>query len=147
MNQAVGNTAIVNVVVIFIIIISGLFVSSLSYSKAYKVKNVIINAIEEHNGYDDAAKSQIEKTLTEMGYRVNKNGSQKCPEPNVEAEQIDKLNTSSSHRYCVWRITETRGTYYMATAYVYFDIPILAETLEYPVSGHTKIEYKDELHG
>ena len=57
MNQAVGNTAIVNVVVVFVIIISGLFVASLSYSKAYKVKNIILNAIEEHEGFDEEVKA------------------------------------------------------------------------------------------
>ena len=84
MNQAVGNTAIVNVVVVFVIIISGLFVGSLSYSKAYKVKNIIINAIEEHEGFDEETKAEIEETLTEMGYRINRNGQQKCPNPTVD---------------------------------------------------------------
>lgn len=146
MNQAVGNTAIVNVVVIFVIIISGLFVSSMSYSKAYKVKNVIIDAIEEHEGYDENTVAQIEATLSDMGYRINRNGVQTCSAPDVSADSIEILNSSNNYRYCVYRITEARGTYYAATAYMYFDIPLLADTLEFAVNGHTKMIFKDEAH-
>ena len=144
MNQAIGNTAIVNVVVVFVIIISGLFVASLSYSKAYKVKNIILNAIEEHEGLDEEVKAEIEETLTEMGYRINRNGQQKCPTPNVDGT-VEALNTASNHHYCVWRVKETRGTYYIATSYVYFDIP-LVDGFEAPVTGHTKTFYNDEAH-
>ncbi len=144
MNQAIGNTAIVNVVVVFVIIISGLFVASLSYSKAYKVKNIILNAIEEHEGFDEEVKAEIEETLTEMGYRINRNGQQKCPTPNVDGT-VEALNTASNHHYCVWRVKETRGTYYIATSYVYFDIP-LVDGFEAPVTGHTKTFYNDEAH-
>lgn len=145
MNQAVGNTAIVNIVVVFVIIIGGLFVSSLSYSKAYKVKNVIINAIEEHNGYTDQAKDQIEKTLTQMGYRVNRNATQSCPAPEVDGT-VKALTTSNNFRYCVWKIDETRGTYYKVTAYMYYDIPLVSNALEFEVHGHTKVFFKEELH-
>ena len=144
MNQAIGNTAIVNVVVVFVIIISGLFVASLSYSKAYKVKNIILNAIEEPEGFDEEVKAEIEETLTEMGYRINLNGQQKCPTPNVDGT-VEALNTASNHHYCVWRVKAPRGTYYIATSYVYFDIP-LVDGFEAPVTGHTKTFYNDEAH-
>ena len=144
MNQAVGNTAIVNVVVVFVIIISGLFVGSLSYSKAYKVKNIIINAIEEHEGIDEEAQAEIDETLSKMGYRINRNGQQKCPNPTVDGT-VEALNTSYDYHYCVWRVKETRGTYYIATAYMYFDIP-LVDGFEAPVTGHTKTIYNDEAH-
>ncbi len=144
MNQAIGNTAIVNVVVVFIIIISGLFVASLSYSKAYKVKNIILNAIEEHEGYDEETQAEIEETLSKMGYRLNQNGQQKCPAPQVDGT-VEALNPSDDYHYCVWRVKETRGTYYIATSYVYFDIP-LVDGFEAPVTGHTKTFYNDEAH-
>ena len=79
-----------------------------------------------------------------MGYRINRNGQQKCPTPNVDGT-VEALNTASNHHYCVWRVKETRGTYYIATSYVYFDIP-LVDGFEAPVTGHTKTFYNDEAH-
>ena len=144
MKEAISNAMVFNLIIIFVIVLILFFIGSLSYSKAYKVKNIVLNAIEEHEGFDDEAKAEIEETLTAMGYRLNPNGQQKCPTPSVDGT-VEAINLTSYHHYCVWRVRETRGTYYIATAYMYFDIP-LVDGFEAPVTGHTKTFYNDEAH-
>ena len=66
MNQAISNALLFNIVIVFVIVLIGFFVGSLSYSKASKVKNRIIEEIEKYgesaddqedidNAYKDAA--------------------------------------------------------------------------------------------
>ena len=42
MREAIGNTFIVNLLMVFLGVMSALLVGSVSYSKAFKVKNRII---------------------------------------------------------------------------------------------------------
>ena len=46
MKEAIANAGIYNLVIIFVIILLAFFIGSLSYSKAFKVKNKIIEEIE-----------------------------------------------------------------------------------------------------
>ena len=47
MKEAIGNAALFNIVIIFVAILIAFFVGSLSYTKAYKVKNKIVEEIEK----------------------------------------------------------------------------------------------------
>ena len=141
MREAIGNTFIFNTVIIFVAIIIALLVGSLSYSKAFKVKNRIISIIEKHEVYDSGTRNEIEDALSSIGYRVNPNGTQNCPNrPGGTA-----INTTNSHyRYCVYQYdtgTSGKGRYYGVLAYMHFDIPIIGDYLEIPIYGETKIIY------
>ena len=140
MREALGNTFIVNVVLTIVIVIIAVVISSLSYTKAYKVKNMIINAIEENNGFTNDAKSEIEANLKTMGYRINRNGIQSCVIDNNSGET--SLTDSNSYRYCVVQRNTTKGIYYRVTSYMYFDFPIIGDRLEFPVYGETKLFYR-----
>lgn len=137
MRQALGNAFIMNIVIAIVIVIILMVISSLSYSKAFKVKNMIISTIEENDGFNNKAESQIDANLAKMGYRINKNGIQNCPAEN----RCTPMNTSASYRYCVYECKTSKGNYYRATSYMYFDIPIIGDKLEFPVHGETKTFY------
>lgn len=145
MREALGNAFIMNIVITIVVIIIGVVVSSLAYTKAYKVKNMIISTIESHNGFDADARSEIDSTLLTMGYKVNKNGVQTCKlgsnDESGASNTCEALTTSGSYRYCVYKCSTTKGTYYRATSYMYFDLPIIGGMLEFPVYGETKTFY------
>lgn len=132
MRESLGTAFLVNLIIIFIIIFISLFATSTSYTKAYKVKNQIVNIIEIHNGNYSKSRTDIEKFLGEVGYRVN--GGGKCP---------DGSEAASNFRYCVAKIdqksnNEMNSYYYKVTTFMYFEIPLVNNLVEIPVEGETK---------
>lgn len=130
MREAVGNTFIIGIIITFVIVFIILFATSTSYTKAYKVKNRIIDIIEENNGLSPAVYREIDDFLGGIGYRVNES-NRACPDGGT--------NPSTSYRYCISTKPTNKGVYYVVTAYMYFDVPILSTLLEMPVQGETKI--------
>lgn len=152
MREAIGNVFIINFVIVFVGIFIFFFAGSLAYTKAFKVKNKIINIIEERGGYDstsDDLKIEITDYLKDAGYRIVSTDS--CPERDgmtLVNGSNGNNNIINGYLYCVWKSNnesevETddksgRGTYYGVQTYMYFDIPIIGQTITIPVYGETK---------
>lgn len=135
MKESIANTFILNIVIVFIVIFIFFFTGSLSYSKAFKVKNRIVDIIEKYESYNSSAIAEITSTLKDMGYRIN-TGNKGCP---VRKGQTSISATINSYRYCVYEYSTPKGTYYGVAAYMYFDFPIIGNSVEFPVYGETKI--------
>ena len=134
MREAIGSSLLLSVVVIFVSLIILFFVSILSYSKAYKVKNKIIDVIEKNKTYNASAEEEIKSTLGELGYQLGN-----C------TNEDGNLN-KSGYKYCVYKVCEGKddeecdnGYYYKITSYVQFYFPIIGELFSPPVSGETII--------
>ena len=50
MREAIGSSLLLNIAIVFIGVISAFLISSIAYSKAYKVKNRIVSIIEKFDG-------------------------------------------------------------------------------------------------
>lgn len=147
MKEALGNTFIMGMVISFIILFMLFFSASLAYTKAFKAKNKIVEIVEK---YDDilgetatenasligAVESEINDSLSDMGYRISPNPND-CPVRN-QATAVRKQQTAN-YEYCIYRYDTVKGNYYGVTAYMYFEIPIINRGLRFPVYGETKI--------
>lgn len=112
-------------------------VSSIVYTKAYRIKNRIVDIIEINKGYNDTARDQIDTALRQIGYRANTNSINNCPLYNGNSA----INTSSLYHYCIYENTSDKsGKYYTISAFAYFDLPLIS-SFEIPVYGETKIIY------
>ena len=156
MKEAIANAGVFNLVIIFVIILLAFFIGSLSYSKAFKVKNKIIEEIEKHQGYtigvNDSSEGRVEEWIKNIGYRQNvgnvKNTSV-CPSTasGNGGEDGVLLNETGDYQYCVYEFDTCSeksdkakcGKYYRVITYMYFDIPIISQLLRLPVSGETMI--------
>ena len=138
MKDAIGGGLLFNLVIIFVVAIVVLFISSLAYSKAYKVKNRIIEIIEKYGYYDSNSESDVAKEIQQdlalIGYPTTI--TRECPAGNLNG---------SSYRYCVYK-KETKDAkekdysyYYEVVTYVYFDFPIIEDILQLEVKGETKL--------
>lgn len=161
MNEAVGNALLFKLAIAFIIILSALFLSSLAYTKAYKVKNKIIEEIEKSgedsgreftsldnalNAFNTNTADEIEKWLVNgnngkgIGYRKS-SGKARCNYDKKGAELVQGVQ--SSYEYCVYQIntcTSTKGrcgVYYHVITYMYIDFP-LVDQLPIAVHGETR---------
>lgn len=137
MKEAIANANVFNLVIVFVIILIAFFVGSLSYSKAFKVKNMIVNEIEKEQEYNiNVVQTNVEKSLSGIGYRTKSSVNNNCPDEGGEL-----VSSSSNYEYCVYKFEKNSGSkksiYYRVVAYMYFDIPIISSLLKVPVKGET----------
>ena len=156
MKEAFGNTAITTIVITFMAILILILASSSSYSKASKVRNRIIEMIENNQGYGsdckacvnpwDTFRDDVEKELANYGYRINTQNNKcgECPKGmseescrNSGAKLIDNF---TKYQYCVYEFHTVNGVYYGVETYMYFDIP-LVENIKFAIYGETKTLY------
>lgn len=142
MRQAVGSAFILNLVIFFITLMMLIFVGSISYSKAYKVKNRIINIIEDNKGYDDSSIEEIETVLADIGYQIGQTSNCAKVKPNVESVQVyPRSDFVSGYRYCIFKneTSNNGGVYYTVVTFMRFDFPVIGNFAEFPVKGETKV--------
>lgn len=68
MRESIGTSFTLNFIVLFIFLVFAFLAGTLSYYKAYRVNNYIVNAIEKYEGYNQYSKAEIKKGLTSIGY-------------------------------------------------------------------------------
>ena len=141
MKDAIGGSLLLNMVVLFSSIIILFFAGIMAYSKAYKIKNRIIEEIEKHAGYDSNVVLEINNDLDNAGYRVatRQQVRSKCGTNNLN---------ESEYFYCVY--LKSCGEYdefnncigqrhYEVITYVHFQFPVIGDLLTFPVRGETRI--------
>lgn len=145
MNESISNAMVMNLVIIFVIVIMALFIGGIAYSKAYKVKNKIVEEIEKDEGYTAKTAEDIEKWINGegVGYRVKStvNADSTCPAADNGGTL---MSVSSPYEYCVYKYNtcstkngEKCGDYYRVITYMYFDLPVISDLIKIPVRGET----------
>ena len=119
MREAIANAGIFNIILVFVAIIVALFVGSISYSKAFKVKNRIVDIVETYNsgfeGHEKEVQSEVENLLHSIGYRLN--ARQKgCPRKDGANNDGMALNDTTNYRYCIYEYSSNRGKYYKVSS-------------------------------
>lgn len=134
MRESIANSMVFSIMLTFVIVLIIFLAGSTSYTKAFNVKNLIIDTIEEYHGWSSAAQNEIDSALSEMGYRIYTGTTQNC-----KTHGGTIVNSASHYRYCVEEFNTYKGKYYKVQSFMYFDIPVINTTLELGVSGETKI--------
>ena len=138
MKDAIGGSSLLNLVVIFTSVIIIFFAGMIVYSKAYKIKNRIIEVIEKHGEYDSDVINEINDDLIRAGYRTVSTNEQVDSKCNKDS----KINLNdTNYFYCVYRddSSTAEGYSYEVVTYVHFDFPVISSMIEIPVRGETKI--------
>lgn len=152
MREAIGNTFIVNLLMVFIAVMSALLIGSISYSKAFKVKNRIIYTIEKYGGWDSGGsnivRTEIEASLRDIGYQLKlanssfySSGNKWCPRKNGVDPVYGYKGQVITYHYCVYEYNNEKGHYYGVTTYMHFDIPLIGNYVEFPIYGETRSLY------
>lgn len=148
MNESINTSFLIMIVAVIITVIAVLMITFFSYSRAYKTKNKIIDIIESHNGYNNAAKTEIEQYLTDVGYNIRRN-SNACPRYNGQ----NSIDNSSNYAFCVYRFATNKkdysdnkeysaGYYYTTYIFVNINIPIINDMVELKVKGQSRTIYE-----
>ena len=165
MNEALGGSGLFNIVIVIVSALVLLLVGFLAFSKAFKVKNHIVNFINEDKGYVDDSK--IESDLYSVGYSSvntikceNSNAylklQSKATEANKEKGECATLSSSNkcntveivmpsyekntSFDLCIFKYTSSDGSYYYTVlTYVHMNIPLIDDFIHIPITGETRI--------
>lgn len=138
MRDAIGGVVNISFIAVFMLIVSGYLAFSVSYNKAFKVKNKIISVLEQYEYYNTTSKGLIDEYLKDIGY-------------NAENPRVSDSGFTCEKGYCIkWVQDEKdstglpRGHYRVLTA-VYIDVPIFNKFLPFmtflQTSGDTKTIY------
>lgn len=134
MRDAFGGAFSIKLMIIFLMLYTFFICVALNYAKAFRVKNRIINIIEQHEGLTQDAKMLIGDYMFERGYSIN------CDDVNIcdECTCVENPTTRESG-YSYKENTHSNQTYYTIETYVHFKIPIIGIDFPIPVRGETRV--------
>lgn len=149
MKESISTSYLFMAVIVIIGLSAIVIIGGLSYSKAFKIKNRIIEVIEKHEGYYESTESDIEELLSETGYPVQRDRDWSCPSGrgedaaglNSNEEGLSAINNPDNYKYCVYRYKTIRGYYYSVVTYMPIELPLIGDFLrfEIPIYGDTKV--------
>lgn len=161
MREAIGGTWLTGIVITFLVLFAGFLAYAISYTKAFRVKDNIIQIIEENEGFTTAASTQndpIEDVLNASNDALERNGSAEAEifkfikglgynyATNISCENGDNFDTAR-YGYCLEKhcvnSDNTDKVYYKVTSYISLQIPVVNVTVQIPISGETTTLYHD----
>lgn len=99
MREGIGSTFLYNLIIIFLVIVFAVIAATLMYYKAFRVNTRIATAIEKHEGYNDLAITEINRTLGSIGYMQTPVGDT-CPSRN--GMTLITPTTNNPYYYCIY---------------------------------------------
>lgn len=142
-----------SIVIAFIALFSGYLAFSVNYSKAFKVKDGIVDRLEKHSGPNQEAIDDIAEMMSDVGYSSTGRCSSFFNDNTLSFIGVTKnYVTPAPHEddkfnYCIQKVEslnpsgQLTSAYY--TVYVFFSlsIPIVNEMSLFNVSGETRNIY------
>lgn len=134
MREAFGGAFMIKVMLIFLGIYIAFMAVALNYAKAFRVKNQIINIIEQYEGYEKKSSNNTEvkdiigSYLDNMGYNVQ-----------IQCNGVSQTNSCDTRGYRVERIDTSKGTYYAVETYIRLELPFFNIDITIPINGETKV--------
>ena len=160
MKESIGGVSLFNLVIFFVLLFAGYISYSLNYTKAYNVKNELVNIIKNQGGVCTSSSSsesnnchnfavQINDYFSDVSYHSQGN----CPSGWVGYKRNGELATDGQNvAFCVKGIKRTTGAISnseLPKSYIYkvklfyqLDIPIIRNLFKLSVDGETSIIYE-----
>lgn len=143
MRESAGGLKIFGMVVVFFFIFVMLLAVSINYAQAFRVKNKIIDYIEQYEGFYlvsqgdsldvGTAKEQIDVYINEVGYFTFENGQDAARTGDYEVCRRDIVRNS------------IRGRIYKVTTFVTLHLPFIFDDIKIPIIGETKFISKPNV--
>ena len=166
MREAIGGSWLFNIVIFFILLFAGYMCLSINYSKAFSVKDKIINEIERNGGISlitspkDETIQNITNYLQKVGYRT----TGKCVDNNEKYDygcdrdgQCQNAVQGRDYAYC---LSEKKASdayknaqpgefiyvsYYKVKVFYQLDLPVIRHAFNFSVKGDTKTLYNIKI--
>lgn len=168
MREAIGGTWLFQIVIVFILIFTGYICLSINHSKAFAVKDDIIETIERYNGIDldsvtnakDNLSNPCIEAITDRLKTVSYRTSGNCTKLNSGDANDSKWagfnregGRNDEHAtYCIKEVNTSKGSselpsirYYKVAVFYQLDLPVFNSFLSFKVVGDTKLIYQKGL--
>ena len=143
MRESVGSYFILNLMIIFIFFFAAFLAIAINYSQAFRVKNVVINSIEQLEGLSQETQETIFNRVNDFGYFRDINCDCTDFECNGMPENSNGAPVHSGSTQldgvCIKKIKTGEDVYYRVTTFVGYDIPVAGLLFSFPVRGETKV--------
>ena len=153
MREAIGGTWLFGLVITFIVFFASFLAVSINYSKAFNVKNNVVDLISKYEGNNPCARYHIANYLRTTGYLVT--GS--CPKKN------DKINgvinpynyigydqygnkTSGKAYFCISEDATDNSSninknFYRVIVFFKINLPLFGDITTFRIKGETESIY------
>ena len=124
MRDSYGGTLLISLMMVFIVIIVCFTAVIVNISKTFRVKNQVINYVEQleyNESNPDVAVTAINTYLDNSGY-----------------QQVSKQSSCNGKWYNRGYCITSEGDYYKVTVYVSVSLPFFGVNLTLPVSGESR---------
>lgn len=146
MKEAYGGTFLFQIVILFLLLFTAIMCITINQTKAFAVKDDLINYIEANDGLDLSGKqldSNINEILTKDGYFTT--GS-KCDDGYGYSREGKQLSEGEQNpALCIKEIesgSQAGGCYYEIKVFYKLDLPVLSTIFNFTETGKTKELYK-----
>ena len=165
MRESIGGALTLEIIIVFMVLVNSYLAFSVNYSRAFKVKNAIIDLIENNEGYptgeavnctknDDpnSFSGRFCKIISDYGYMAPKQTTRDkaCSEV-PHAPNLDNLGICIiPHTNIIGQGSTNdtyQGVYYTVYTYINIDLPIIKTVFQelmpsvFRISGDTNIIY------
>lgn len=164
MKEAIGGSWLFVIVILFLTLFSGFVALAVNYSRCYKTKDEILQIIEDKNGLNKEAITEINKTLKNIGY----SSKGKCPSDSncwyafsvtkddgtvsysqttnycisktvLSQNSINKVDDkNSSYVSEVGTLGHPNSSYYSVVAFFGLDLPAIFGNFHISIQGETE---------
>lgn len=154
MRDSIGTTWTFQIMLLFILLFSSFLAIYINFSKAFKMKNEVINIIERKEGITDGGRSGygsiqlIANYLSGNAYA----GTGYCPETDgwygarsingTGSSDIEEAVLGQKYYYCVRKVIgydekNFEKAYYEVVVFFKFDLPVMGNVYNFSVEGET----------
>ena len=104
---------------------------AINYARAFRVKNRIINIIEQYEGYNEKNKGELDPIINNY---LNNTGY------HIDYEEVKDRSSCSElkgHGYCIVQ-KGNNPEYYLVETYMVFSLPIINVNFPIAIQGETR---------
>ena len=135
MQEAFGGMSMMKMFMIFFVIYVCFMAIDLNFAKIYRVKNYVINTLEQYQysgDQNDLALTHLDEYLDNVPYTIkNEDIANECKKYGE--------NSVTYHGVCVVPLGEERAKYYKVVVFLRAEFPFLNFNMTIPASGETKV--------
>ena len=152
MRDAIGQVFVLQIILVFVLLINGYMAYSVNYTRAFRVKNQIVNIIEQYEGPTDEAMAKIGSYVDGMTYRVPQTLINNFRNRYASNSDDGEVSCQDGWCYIAHNVKTTggdgelNGTYYSVITFVNIDIPVINNLIGLgdflSVSGETRTIYR-----
>lgn len=142
MRESFGGAFMIKLVLVFIVIYVAFMAVAVNYAKAFRVKNNVINILEQSQYQLGDDISEIDSYLSGVPYNLNGNTdvSSKCGS-GTEFGSKNGNSVLTMNGVCITQLGDVSNNkiYYRVTSYISIEFPFFNIFMTLPISGETKV--------